>query len=94
MSEVLKSSDVYYSLGKCWFCLCDVCTRVHCPKNMFYKASFSHCLKMMQREACPTIKCDFFEHKQKIRVFKVRRKVSRGASIINKLDEIIKKLDE
>jgi len=29
---------------------------------------------MQRRESCPTVKCDWFTHREKIRVYRVRRR--------------------
>lgn len=83
-----------YRLYNCYHCLCEVCTRRHCQySRMSYLHDF--CIVMRGREVCPVRKCDFFEHKEKFRVWKVKRKgvKSRTNIVMEKLNEISKKID-
>ncbi len=48
---------------------------------------------MMQMDRCPILKCDFFEHKEKRRMIRFIRKKSRKKTMMDKLDEILAKLD-
>ncbi len=48
---------------------------------------------MIQAEFCPILKCDFFDHKEKHRIFRIRHKKSRKKTMMDKLDEILAKLD-
>lgn len=82
-----------YGFYECWKCLCEVCTRVNCPKNHVYISKVGHCIKMIRRDACPTIKCDYFVHAQKHKVLKVCRKLKKTQTIHNKLNEILQRLD-
>lgn len=83
--------DSKYAL-RCTRCLCEVCTRIHCP---YYhrRTRWDFCLIMMQMERCPILKCDFFEHKEKRRIIRFIRKKSRKKTMMDKLDEILAKLD-
>ena len=63
-----------YGLYKCWPCLCEVCTRIGCPKHQRHSDRLNHRLTMQRRESCPTVKCDWFTHREKIRVYRVRRR--------------------
>jgi hypothetical protein len=49
---------------------------------------------MMREKRCPTVKCDFFVHKQKNRVYKVVRKAKKKDKLIDRLDVILQKLSE
>ena len=82
-----------YGLYNCWSCLCEVCTRVHCPKNLCYKDKLSHCLKMLQRESCPTVKCDSFEHKEKHIIFRVKQRTRKVDLTLSKLDAILEGIE-
>lgn len=84
-----------YRLYGCHFCLCEVCTRRYCKYSRL-AALFDFCKVMRGREICPVLKCDFFEHKEKVRVWKVRRKgkSSKKNMLFEKLDEICKKIDK
>lgn len=91
---MLKNKPVFYGSYKCWLCLCDVCTRIGCPYHPIRHSNrLDHCYKMMRCEFCPVLKCDYFEHKQRRMVLRVKRRHGRGDSILEKLDEIIRKLD-
>lgn len=70
-----------------------------CPRHVNYNCraydSFSpvdrrsiYCMAMLERDMCPTIKCDFFRHRQKLKVFIVKRK-----HVVNPRDVIIEKLE-
>lgn len=84
-----------YGLYDCWNCLCEVCTRYNCPKNhLLWISKHYHCCKMRSRDTCPVIKCDFFEHKQIHKRYIMIRKHGRKHIIIEKLDEILNKLDK
>lgn len=85
------SSD--YGLYSCWHCLCEVCTRVHCPK-LNRRSKLGFCTTMIARENCPVVKCDFFQHKQKYTVYRIKRKgPSKKDTVIDRLDNIEKVLD-
>ena len=81
-----------YGLYDCYKCLCEVCTRVGCPK-IHRKSKISHCIAMRQRGVCPTVKCDWFTHKEKHKVYRIIRKRRKVDIIDAKLNEIINKLD-
>lgn len=90
----MKSADYVaaYGLYNCWHCLCEVCTRVHCPKiNRRYKLGF--CTTMIMRENCPVVKCDFFEHKQKHKIYRIRKRIRKQDIMLEKLNNIEKGLD-
>ena len=49
---------------------------------------------MIARENCPVVKCDFFQHKQKYTVYRIKRKgPSKKDTVIDRLDNIEKVLD-
>lgn len=81
-----------YGLYDCWKCLCEVCTRIGCPKNMLYRSQLEHCLKMRRRECCPVVKCDFFTHKEKHIVLRVKRRARKNNRVLDRLDWIIQRL--
>lgn len=81
-----------YGLYNCWGCLCEVCTRIGCPKA-HRRTKLGFCLAMLQREACPTVKCDWFVHKQKHKVYRILRRHKHKDVVIGKLDKIIERLD-
>lgn len=81
-----------YGLYSCWHCLCEVCTRVGCPK-FSRKSKLGFCTTMIMRESCPTIKCDWFVHKQKHKVYRVRARFHKKDAILEKLNMILEKLD-
>ena len=80
----------------CYFCLCEVCNRIRCPRPYrAYKRYFSSfCLYMISGERCPVIKCDYFEHKQKRRVLRFVRRRRRVDVIFDRLGMIECKLEE
>lgn len=83
---------ITYGSNQCWLCLCEVCTRIRCPKlNRRYKLDF--CISMLTRERCPVKKCEWFEHKQKHRVYKVLRRERKRERIMERLDDIQKVLE-
>lgn len=53
----------------------------------------SFCVAMRQRGACPTIKCDWFQHKEKHKVYRIVRRRKKVDYIAEKLNEILDKLD-
>lgn len=83
-----------YGLYDCYKCLCEVCTRIDCPKMTMHHNKLQHCLIMRQRGCCPTIKCDFFTHQEKRKILKVRRRYQKQDAIIEKLNEIMERLDK
>ena len=90
---MIIGNDSKYSLH-CHFCLCEVCTRRRCP---YYhrRTRWDFCLAMIQAENCPILKCDFFSHKEIHLGWRVKRKESqsRKKTAMQKLDEILAKLD-
>lgn len=82
-----------YGLYDCYKCLCEVCTRIGCPKNVKYRSKLDHCLHMRLRLACPTVKCDWFVHREKRRFYKIVKRHRRVDAIMEKLSAIEKKLD-
>lgn len=82
-----------YASNDCWFCLCEVCTRIHCPKyNRRYSLDF--CISMMLRERCPVPKCDYFDHKEKHKVLRFLRRQRRPDPILDKLASIENTLNQ
>lgn len=82
-----------YGLYDCWKCLCEVCTRIQCPKIQ-RRQKLGHCLVMYQRGCCPTVKCDWFEHKEKHQIFRIKRRYSKPDAVMEKLNEIMERLDK
>lgn len=89
--DYIPSNYGYYD---CWKCLCEVCTRVGCPKDIRYMKPLAHCLHMRQRGCCPTVKCDWFHHKEKRRVFRVVRRHKLRDTILEMLDEVLSRLEK
>lgn len=83
-----------YGLYNCWNCLCEVCTRFNCPKNYKWYSMYLHCEKMRNRESCPVYKCDFFEHKEIHKRYRLVRRYKYHDAITDKLDMILKRLDD
>lgn len=83
-----------YGLYDCYNCLCEVCTRRYCPYCR-RRAKYDFCVCMIYDELCPIRKCDFFEHKEIHLVWRVKRigKRKKSVVIIDKLDEILEKLE-
>jgi hypothetical protein len=52
------------------------------------------CVAMRQRGSCPTIKCDWFQHKEKHKVYRIVRRYRKIDYIADKLKEISEKLDQ
>jgi len=49
---------------------------------------------MIMYERCPIIKCDFFQHKGKHKVYRIVRKEKKRDRLLEKLAAIEKKLDD
>lgn len=79
--------------GNCFHCLCEVCNKMRC-KNIYKRYSFDFCTSMIMRERCPIIKCDFFRHKEKLKVFRIVRREKKRDKLMERLDEIQTKLDK
>lgn len=57
--------------GKCYYCICTVCTGYKCPwKHLTFKQC-NYCQE--HRYNYPRLDCDFFEHFMKKRRFRLRR---------------------
>ncbi len=91
---MIVSNNSKYGLYDCWKCLCEVCTRIDCPKTVRRLSKFNHCFRMAQRGCCPTVKCDWFTHKEKRRIYKVKSKHSKKDTVIELLLEIRSRLEE
>ena len=74
-------------VSKCWLCLCEVCTMVRCP-NLYKRYKVNFCASMTIRERCPVPQCDFFQHKQKHKVYRIKRRYTRRDQILSRLDTI------
>lgn len=78
----------------CYMCLCEVCTRSKCP--FVYAHRFEprlyFCQSCLRMQRGARLECDFFEHKLKKRVY--RMKISRRETLERKLDRIQKMLEE
>ena len=48
---------------------------------------------MIMRDNCPVVKCDFFEHKQKHKVYRIRKRIRKQDIMLEKLNNIEKGLD-
>lgn len=76
-----------YGSNQCWLCLCEVCTRVKCRKlNRRYSHDF--CISMLIRERCPVMKCEDFQHREKHRVYRVRRRRRRADQLAGQLVQL------
>lgn len=82
-----------YGLYDCWKCLCEVCTRIGCPKCIS-KSELGHCVAMYKRDACPTVKCDWFVHKEIHKVYRIKRKYKKPDRVAHLLEEILVRLDD
>lgn len=83
-------------ISKCYYCVCTVCNMARCPHG---HDKFEHCLRAChnQNKRIPILECDYFQHKQKTKVFKVKRKITpnklyTSADIGHMLDVIMTKL--
>lgn len=83
-----------YGLYNCYNCLCEVCTRRYC-QLIQRDTKWAFCGRMRDCDFCPVRKCDFFEHKEVHMVLRVKRKGKHKKSqqILDKLDEILAKID-
>lgn len=85
--------SIEYGLYNCWWCLCEVCTRMHCPW-VFRRTKLGFCVTMIQRDKCPIVKCDYFQHRQKHKVYRIIRRHKKYDIILERLDEIQARLDK
>lgn len=78
----------------CYMCLCEVCTRTKCPFVYAhrYEAKLYFCQACLNTQRGARLECDFFEHKQKHRSY--RMKISRSETLERKVDRILKLLEE
>lgn len=82
-----------YGSNQCWLCLCEVCTRFQCPKlNRRFRMDF--CLSMLTRERCPVVKCDWFRHKEKQKVYRFLRRERKRDKLLERLDNIQRGIEE
>ena len=88
------TNESKYGLYKCWMCLCEVCTRIGCPMHQRHNDKLNHCLTMQRRESCPTVKCDWFNHKEKTRVYRVHRRYTRRDFMVDLLLRILLLLED
>lgn len=87
-------SKYTFGRGFCWYCLCEVCTRHKCP-HPSYGWKWLYCAHMDVANRCPTLKCDYFTHKEKHKVYRVKRRgPKRQDVILEKLNQIEEKLDK
>ena len=49
---------------------------------------------MIYRERCPVIKCDYFEHKQKNKTYRITGRYRKKYKLLERLEAIEVKLDE
>ena len=84
----------------CYMCLCEVCTLHKCPHLENYR-KYRHgermwgvevCFRQTSLGNCPVVKCDFFNNRQRKKVYVVRKykPVYNNRQL---LEEIAKKLD-
>lgn len=78
----------------CWYCLCDVCTRVHCLRQTFVKSKFARCMYCQTHNLCPVTHCDFFEHKQKFKRFRIIHKKKKYDTVLSELQSLNNKIAE
>lgn len=52
------------------------------------------CSSMIMRDRCPVVKCDFFQHKEKHKVYRVKRRQRKQDVIMERLETIEKGLEE
>ena len=82
---------------KCYYCLCDVCNLVKCPYKPKDKASicYKRCyLKGFEKR--PLLQCDFFVHKQKTKMYKVKlhnRKLYTEKDVADMFQQILEKIE-
>lgn len=78
----------------CYRCLCAVCTRINCP--FVYAHRFEDrlyfCQACMNTQRGARIECDFFDHKQRHHVY--RMKLSRRETLERKIDRILMLLEK
>ena len=55
--------------GECYYCICTACSGHSCP---YAHLEFKHCTFCHQRNKMPRLKCDYFQHYIKTRVFRFR----------------------
>jgi hypothetical protein len=82
--------------AQCWNCCCSVCTGRRCPYPHGWLAYHYRCVLCHSGELHnKCIDCDFFENRYTVpRRFKIKSRRSKERSeILQKLDEIMKKLD-
>jgi hypothetical protein len=81
-------------VSRCIFCICPACSMEHCWQH----THFNRCTKCLQNYSVPTTSCDFFKPvyvRHVYRKIRVRRKARPKLDIvIDKLDEVLKKLKE
>lgn len=77
------------SISKCYYCLCEVCTRHKCPHLFSRKHRVNICLRSKEWGSCPRTKCDFFVNGQRHKVYKVVRKRKKADIQIEMLKEIL-----
>ena len=83
---------------KCYYCLCDVCNLVKCPYKPKDKASI--CYRRCYRKGFthkPLLQCDFFVHKQKTKMYKVKlhnSKLYTEKDVADMFQQIIERLDK
>lgn len=80
-------------INKCYLCLCQVCTGHKCPFIVAHRYQSNICNYTRSMDGCPRVKCDYFVHKQKHKIYRIKRKHNKTDIQIDLLQQILKKLD-
>lgn len=87
--------DSYY---RCWTCLCNVCTKHRCPYLGYITYHWDICYRNQCNENCPVTHCDYFVHKCKHKIYRIKPKIlvdaeTREAGTKELIKRIAKKLE-
>ena len=77
----------------CYRCLCEACNHRHCKLRHNWRYRIDFCYRMHELSRCPVIKCDYFQHKQKKKCYKIVRREKRADLLLSHLEELNRKLD-
>lgn len=85
-------SDMFFNM-KCYYCLCDVCNLILCPYKPYDRASicYKRCYKYGFYHK-PLLQCDFFVHRQKTKMYRVKyknRRLYSEADVAEMLQQIL-----
>ena len=61
---------------------------------MYKRYRIGFCTSMIMRERCPIIKCDFFEHIEKHKVYRVVRREKKRDQLIRRLESLEKRIGD